>query len=70
MPRQFAVEGACGSLWIIQAVFHSLCCPDFLQHPSLEHGVILTGKGYPDLSTRELVKRLSLDIPRYVPPSS
>lgn len=49
-----------------QAVFHTLCSADFLQHDQLPHGIILTGKGYPDLSTRELVKRLSDDYPSYV----
>lgn len=42
-----------------QAVFQSLCSPDFLSHTQLPPGILLTGKGYPDLSTRELVHRLA-----------
>lgn len=46
-----------------QAVFHSLCSPDFLAHELLPHGLLLTGKGYPDLSTRELIRRLADEHP-------
>jgi hypothetical protein len=37
-----------------------------LDHESIGNGVLLTGKGYPDLATRELVKRLSDDLPSSV----
>ena len=47
-------------------MFHSLCSPEFLAHPQLPHGVLLTGKGYPDLSTRELVHRLRVSHPSFV----
>ena len=47
-----------------QAVFQTLCSPDFLDIPTLGPGIILTGKGYPDVSTRELVLRLSRELPR------
>ncbi|KAL8281123.1 hypothetical protein RQP46_006481 [Phenoliferia psychrophenolica] len=70
IPPSVAIERiACDNVkWVLvvekEAVFQSLCAPAFLQDTmgSL-HGVLLTGKGYPDLSTRELIKRLSDDYP-------
>lgn len=53
----------------VQAVFQSLCCSAFLKEDErLKNGIIVTGKGYPDLSTRELVKRLSIALPLFVNP--
>jgi hypothetical protein len=50
----------------LQAVFQTLCASDLLKDNEIGNGVLLTGKGYPDLATRELVKRLSDDLPSSV----
>ncbi|GAA6001387.1 hypothetical protein JCM10207_006638 [Rhodosporidiobolus poonsookiae] len=53
--------------WVLviekEAVFQSLCSSTLLQDHNIGSGVLLTGKGYPDLATRELVKRLSDELP-------
>ncbi|KAI0066231.1 DNA topoisomerase IV, alpha subunit [Artomyces pyxidatus] len=58
--------------WILivekEAVFQTLCRLRFVRHPSLPGtGVIITGKGYPDLATRQLVKTLSDNLPHSIP---
>ena len=53
-----------------QAVFRSLCVAEFLDHPTFPKGVIITGKGFPDVATREFVKQLSIDLPQFVPSPS
>ncbi|GAA6051033.1 hypothetical protein JCM3770_005465 [Rhodotorula araucariae] len=49
--------------WILviekDATFHSLASSSLLDDAELGNGILLTGKGYPDLATRELLKRLS-----------
>ncbi|GAA5988814.1 hypothetical protein JCM5350_000382 [Sporobolomyces pararoseus] len=51
--------------WVLvvekDAVFQSLSPAKW--DPSLGNGVVLTAKGYPDISTRELVKKLADDFP-------
>ncbi|GAA5894025.1 DNA topoisomerase (ATP-hydrolyzing) [Sporobolomyces salmoneus] len=51
--------------WILvvekDAIFHSLAST--IGHKGLGKGVLITGKGYPDVATRELVKRLADDFP-------
>lgn len=56
----------------VQAVFHSLAGSTLLDDDELGAGILLTGKGYPDLATRELLKRLSDELPSFVsiPPST
>ncbi|OJA14502.1 hypothetical protein AZE42_04456 [Rhizopogon vesiculosus] len=54
--------------WILvvekEAVFQTLCRFQFASHPSLPGpGLIITGKGYPDVATRQLVKTLSDNLP-------
>ncbi|GAA5850652.1 hypothetical protein JCM8547_001945 [Rhodosporidiobolus lusitaniae] len=53
--------------WVLvvekEAVFQTLCIPELLHTFALGKGVLLTGKGYPDLATRELVKRLADELP-------
>ncbi|KPV74908.1 uncharacterized protein RHOBADRAFT_36872 [Rhodotorula graminis WP1] len=53
--------------WVLvvekDAVFQSLVSSSLLDDDELGAGVLLTGKGYPDLATRELLKRLSDDLP-------
>ncbi|GAA5950306.1 hypothetical protein JCM21900_001109 [Sporobolomyces salmonicolor] len=53
--------------WVLvvekEAVFRTLISAGLTSNEELGHGVVLTGKGYPDLATRELVKRLADDLP-------
>ncbi|KAJ7187961.1 DNA topoisomerase IV alpha subunit [Mycena filopes] len=58
--------------WILvvekDAVFQTLCRLRLATHPSLPgRGIIITGKGYPDVATRQLVATLSECLPRRVP---
>ncbi|KAJ8592718.1 DNA topoisomerase IV, alpha subunit [Rhizopogon salebrosus TDB-379] len=58
--------------WILivekEAVFQTLCRFRFAGHPSLPGpGLIITGKGYPDVATRQLVKTLSDNLPTHIP---
>ncbi|OAX44147.1 DNA topoisomerase IV, alpha subunit [Rhizopogon vinicolor AM-OR11-026] len=58
--------------WILvvekEAVFQTLCRFQFASHPSLPGpGLIITGKGYPDVATRQLVKTLSDNLPTHIP---
>ncbi|KAG8904196.1 endodeoxyribonuclease [Tulasnella sp. 403] len=58
--------------WVLvvekEAIFQSLCRMGFASHKSLiGPGVIVTGKGYPDVATRELVYKLSSDLPISIP---
>lgn len=57
---QLAAEVA----WILvvekDAVFQTLCRAGVTTHPKLPgHGILITGKGYPDVATRDLVAALS-----------
>ncbi|GAA5923857.1 hypothetical protein JCM1841_001415 [Sporobolomyces salmonicolor] len=53
--------------WVLvvekEAVFRTLISAGLTSNEELGDGVVLTGKGYPDLATRELVKRLADDLP-------
>ncbi|ETW81048.1 hypothetical protein HETIRDRAFT_319856, partial [Heterobasidion irregulare TC 32-1] len=58
--------------WVLivekEAVFQTLCRLRFTKHQSLPGpGLIITGKGYPDLATRQLVKTLSDNLPPSIP---
>ncbi|PSS37869.1 hypothetical protein PHLCEN_2v337 [Hermanssonia centrifuga] len=58
--------------WVLivekEAVFQTLCHLDFSSHPSLPGpGVIITGKGYPDVATRQLVCTLSNNLSSTIP---
>ncbi|EPQ57433.1 topoisomerase acting in meiosis, partial [Gloeophyllum trabeum ATCC 11539] len=58
--------------WVLivekEAIFQTLCRYKFASHASLPgEGVIITGKGYPDVATRQLVKTLSDNLPTHVP---
>lgn len=51
-----------------QAVFQTLTHYRLTDHPDLPgHGLLITGKGYPDLATRHLLSSLSLNLPEDVP---
>ncbi|GAA5895322.1 hypothetical protein JCM8208_005977 [Rhodotorula glutinis] len=53
--------------WVLvvekDAIFQTLATSSLLDDDELGAGVLLTGKGYPDLATRELLKRLSDELP-------
>jgi len=58
--------------WILvvekEAVFQSMCREGIANHTSLPGpGIIITGRGYPDISTRELVHNLSEGVPNSIP---
>lgn len=49
----------------LQAVFTTLTEAKMEGDADLGNGILLTGKGYPDVATRELLKRLSDIMPAY-----
>ncbi|KAI0312313.1 Spo11/DNA topoisomerase VI subunit A [Amylostereum chailletii] len=58
--------------WVLivekEAVFQTLCSLHFTNEPSLPGpGLLITGKGYPDLATRQLVATLSNNLPETIP---
>ncbi|KAI0256197.1 Spo11/DNA topoisomerase VI subunit A [Lactifluus subvellereus] len=59
--------------WVLivekEAIFQTLCQLSFVRHPSWQPGtgIMITGKGYPDLATRQFVKMLSDNLPSTVP---
>ncbi|KAJ7141475.1 Spo11/DNA topoisomerase VI subunit A [Mycena epipterygia] len=58
--------------WVLivekDAVFQTLCRVRLADHPGLSgRGIIITGKGYPDVATRQLVATLSACLPRRIP---
>ncbi|KAJ1307298.1 hypothetical protein OPQ81_001408 [Rhizoctonia solani] len=58
--------------WVLivekEAIFQTLCALGFASvHGSIGKGIILTGKGYPDLATRQLVSIFSNELPEYIP---
>ncbi|KAG8992790.1 endodeoxyribonuclease [Tulasnella sp. 427] len=51
-----------------EAVFQTLCRIGFSRHELLiGSGIIVTGKGYPDVATRELVNTFSNELPDSIP---
>ncbi|KAJ7680599.1 Spo11/DNA topoisomerase VI subunit A, partial [Mycena polygramma] len=68
--KAFTVEEDVEWVLIVEkdAVFQTLCHLRFASHPRLPgRGIIITGKGYPDVATRQLVATLSACLPRRVP---
>ncbi|KAJ8457273.1 hypothetical protein ONZ45_g18376 [Pleurotus djamor] len=58
--------------WVLvvekDAVFQSLCKLRITDHPAMPgRGLLITGKGYPDVATRQLVKALSDHLSQNVP---
>lgn len=54
--------------WILvvekEAIFQTLCQVGFANDNALQKpGIIFTGKGYPDIATRQLVHKLSSALP-------
>ncbi|KAI0042921.1 DNA topoisomerase IV, alpha subunit [Auriscalpium vulgare] len=61
-----------GIKWVLvvekEAVFQTLCRLHFVRDSSLPGpGIMITGKGYPDIATRQLVKTLSDNLPSTIP---
>ncbi|CAK5265664.1 unnamed protein product [Mycena citricolor] len=56
--------------WVLavekDAVFQTLSKARITAHPNLPRGILLTGKGYPDLATRSLLAALSASLPAKV----
>ncbi|KAF9646583.1 DNA topoisomerase IV, alpha subunit [Thelephora ganbajun] len=57
--------------WVLivekEAVFQTLCSSEFTRLPEIGRGIILTGKGFPDVATRVLVKTLASNLPETIP---
>ncbi|QRV89541.1 topoisomerase acting in meiosis protein [Ceratobasidium sp. AG-Ba] len=58
--------------WVVviekEAVFQILLQLNFVaKHVDIGPGVIITGKGYPDIATRQLVAVLSAELPEHIP---
>ncbi|GJE94903.1 DNA topoisomerase IV alpha subunit [Phanerochaete sordida] len=58
--------------WVLviekEAVYQTICRLNLAEHPDLPGpGLLITGKGYPDLATRQLVSTLSENLPHSVP---
>ncbi|KAK9449665.1 Spo11/DNA topoisomerase VI subunit A [Limtongia smithiae] len=52
-----------------EAVFKSLCDSEFCTRVDIGHGILITGKGYPDLLTRQFLSRVAnSSSPLSVPP--
>ncbi|KAI0342034.1 DNA topoisomerase IV, alpha subunit [Trametopsis cervina] len=67
---RFEVDGNLSWVLIVEkeAVFQTLCHLNFVNYPALPGpGLIITGKGYPDVATRQLVASLARNLPRSVP---
>ncbi|KEP54636.1 putative topoisomerase acting in meiosis protein [Rhizoctonia solani 123E] len=58
--------------WVLivekEAIFQTLCTLGFASvHTLIGKGIIVTGKGYPDLATRQLVSVFSNELPERIP---
>ncbi|KAG0703236.1 Spo11/DNA topoisomerase VI subunit A [Suillus ampliporus] len=68
--KRFELKGDISWILVVEkeAVFQTLCRFQFASHQSLPGpGLIITGKGYPDVATRQLVKTLSDNLPAHIP---
>ncbi|EIW63071.1 DNA topoisomerase IV alpha subunit [Trametes versicolor FP-101664 SS1] len=68
--EQFDVDE--GLAWVLvvekEAVFQTLCRLRLGTHPLLPgKGLVITGKGYPDVATRQLLNALSANLPPHIP---
>ncbi|OCH93112.1 DNA topoisomerase IV alpha subunit [Obba rivulosa] len=67
---QFEVDSQLSWVLVVEkeAVFQTLCRLNIAAHPYMPGpGLLITGKGYPDVATRELVKTLSDNLPPSIP---
>ncbi|TFK44213.1 Spo11/DNA topoisomerase VI subunit A [Crucibulum laeve] len=65
--QSFGVDKDISWVLIVEkdAVFQTLCRLNIVDHPSMPgRGLIITGKGYPDIATRHLVKSLAEALPQ------
>nr|ODN90288.1 hypothetical protein L204_05892 [Cryptococcus depauperatus CBS 7855] len=53
-----------GIKWVLVAVFQSLCNATILKEPDLGSGVLVTGKGFPDLATRQILYLIANSFPK------
>ncbi|KAG1742915.1 Spo11/DNA topoisomerase VI subunit A [Suillus lakei] len=68
--ERFELKGDISWVLVVEkeAVFQTLCRFQFASHRSLPGpGLIITGKGYPDVATRQFVKTLSDNLPAHIP---
>jgi len=67
--ERFEVDEVISWVLIVEkdAVFQTLCRLKMANHPALCRGIIITGKGYPDIATRQLVKTLADNLPTTIP---
>ncbi|EJF65132.1 topoisomerase acting in meiosis [Dichomitus squalens LYAD-421 SS1] len=68
--KRFAVAQTLAWVLVVEkeAVFQTLCRLRLATHETLPgSGLIVTGKGYPDVATRQLVKTLADNLPARVP---
>ncbi|EKM54341.1 uncharacterized protein PHACADRAFT_96783, partial [Phanerochaete carnosa HHB-10118-sp] len=68
--ERFEVEDDLSWVLVVEkeAVFQTLCRLNLAEHSRLPGpGLLITGKGYPDVATRQLVRTLSDNLPAAVP---
>ncbi|KAI0674984.1 Spo11/DNA topoisomerase VI subunit A [Trametes maxima] len=68
--ERFDVNGELAWVLVVEkeAVFQTLCRLRLATHAALPgKGLVITGKGYPDVATRQLVQTLSTNLPPHVP---
>lgn len=61
------IEAPNGLDWVLivekDAIFQSLCGAGILQDERIGHGVLITGKGFPDLATRQILRLIADTFP-------
>ncbi|OWZ69979.1 hypothetical protein AYX14_04626 [Cryptococcus neoformans] len=61
------IEAPNGLDWVLivekDAIFQSLCGAGILQNERIGHGVLVTGKGFPDLATRQILRLIADTFP-------
>ncbi|CCA67136.1 related to Spo11-Coprinopsis cinerea [Serendipita indica DSM 11827] len=68
--EELVVEEDIGWVLVVEkeAIFQTLCQAEFTRINALRKpGIILTGKGYPDIASRQLLHKLSSGLPETVP---
>ncbi|KAI0087948.1 topoisomerase acting in meiosis [Irpex rosettiformis] len=68
--RRFEVDERLSWVLVVEkeAVFQTLCHLQFSRHPALPGpGLLITGKGYPDVATRQLVASLGQNLDSRIP---
>ncbi|KAG6918055.1 hypothetical protein DXG01_016711 [Tephrocybe rancida] len=67
--KSFSIDPLVAWVLIVEkeAVFQTLCRLKLTFHASLPRGLMITGKGYPDVATRHLLKTLGDVLPTRIP---